>query len=137
MVIIMPHGSNGFKKEEEEIQSLDLENLEEKTCMLKVSLELPKFKLEQSIELNPILEQVDFALQGGFVVLSTYFSCFNFQLGIKDLFRQDVADLSGITPKNDLYISKAIQKTFFLVNEEGAEAAAATGNRITHFHALL
>ena len=43
-----------------------------------------------------------------------------------DMF-SDKADLSGITGARDLYVSSVIQKVFVEVNEEGSEAAAATG----------
>jgi serine protease inhibitor len=67
-------------------------------------LELPKFKIEYSIELAQPLRE----------------------LGMKTAFDADKANFSGISSE-PLYISAARQKTFVEVKEEGTEAAAVTG----------
>lgn len=43
------------------------------------------------------------------------------------MFDPSKADFSGMIEGEDLCVSAAIQKTFMDVNEEGTEAAAATG----------
>ncbi|XP_055964490.1 leukocyte elastase inhibitor-like [Sorex fumeus] len=99
--------STGLKKIEEQ---LTLENLMEWTRpenmpVVKVNVHLPKFKLEESYTLNEALAR----------------------LGLHDLFDSRRADLSGIGGARDLFISNMAHKSFVDVNEEGTEAAAATG----------
>ncbi|XP_059802732.1 neuroserpin [Hypanus sabinus] len=69
----------------------------------KVEVFLPRFKVMQNVDLKEILAS----------------------LGILDLFNVN-ADLSAMTGKKELYISKAIHSSYIEVNEEGSEAAAAS-----------
>ncbi|XP_047590700.1 leukocyte elastase inhibitor [Lutra lutra] len=114
MIILLPDdiedGSTGLKKLEEQ---LTLEKLHEWTKAenldwVEVNVHLPKFKLEESYDLNSHLAH----------------------LGIEDLFSRK-ADLSGMSGTRDLFISKVVHKSFVEVNEEGTEAAAATAGIAT------
>lgn len=120
MVILLPEDiedeSTGLKKIEEQ---LTLEKLHEWTKRehlenIDVHVKLPRFKLEESYTLNSNLGR----------------------LGVQDLFSNGKADLSGMSGSRDLFISKIIHKSFVEVNEEGTEAAAATGG-IAVFAMLL
>ena len=66
---------------------------------------LPKFTFESSFDLSETLKS----------------------MGMVAAFDPDSADLSGMTGKNDLFISDVIHKAFVAVDEAGTEAAAATG----------
>ncbi len=70
----------------------------------KINVYIPKFKMETRYALREVL----------------------YEMGIKNAFTM-TADFSGITGKKELFISKVIHKAFVEVNEEGTEAAAATG----------
>ncbi|XP_072880310.1 leukocyte elastase inhibitor-like [Hemitrygon akajei] len=115
MVILLPDDimddATGLKKLE---QTLTLEKLQEWTLQTKmekteVSVHLPRFKMENNFELNSALSS----------------------LGMTDLFDGSKADLSGISGTYDLFVSKAVHKSFVEVNEEGTEAAAATAIIVT------
>lgn len=70
-----------------------------------VNVNLPRFKLEMTINLVPILES----------------------MGMVDAFSPYLADFSGIDGATDLSIDTAIHKAVVEVDETGTVAAAATG----------
>ncbi|NWQ81559.1 SPB11 protein, partial [Columbina picui] len=72
---------------------------------LRVKVYLPQFKMEESYVLNKTLQE----------------------MGVMNVFDWGKADLSGISRKDGLVVSKAIQKSFVEVNEEGTEASDAMG----------
>lgn len=63
-----------------------------------------------------------FAITSGFSLPDTLV-----KLGIVSAFDPDLADLSGIDGARDLFVDKAVHKAMITVDEDGAEAAAATG----------
>lgn len=78
-------------------------------CPLEVDVYLPKFRLEEKYKLNADLQS----------------------LGMTDAFERRKANFTGISEKMGLYVSNVTHKCFVEVNEEGSEAAAATGIQIT------
>ncbi|XP_044897011.1 serpin B7 isoform X2 [Felis catus] len=73
-----------------------------------VEVFLPRFKIEKNYEIKHHLRA----------------------LGLKDIFDESRADLSGVAAGGRLYLSKMMHKSYIEVAEEGTEAAAATGNNI-------
>ncbi|XP_019713053.1 leukocyte elastase inhibitor-like [Hippocampus comes] len=71
---------------------------------VEVQVGLPRFKMEVTYNLEEIL----------------------ISMGMVDAFDGDRSDFSGMSPADDLALSKVIHKAFVEVNEEGTEAAAAT-----------
>jgi len=105
MLIILPRKNDGLAHIE---QCFSAEKLEACTAPLrktKVEVHLPRFQTESSFDLKKTLSAP----------------------GIKDAFDPQRADFSGISGTRDLFIGAAVHKAFVLVNEEGTEAAAATG----------
>ena len=74
-----------------------------------VTVSLPRFKITSDDDIGEVFKR----------------------MGISDLFDKTAADLSGIQKTEKLYVSKVLHKAVVEVNEEGSEAAAATGVLIT------
>jgi serpin B len=107
MLLLLPKKADGLSALS---ASLSLERLDGLLAQLRerqVISFIPKFKLEASFAMKPTLEA----------------------LGMKLAFSRD-ADLSGISARDALFISAVIHKAFVDVNEEGTEAAAATGEDV-------
>lgn len=105
MTIILPNKKNGLEKLEKDLLKFDFSKGLKFENPRTYHIQIPKFKIESRFDLVDKLQS----------------------LGITDLFDKSKADLSGFTGNKDLFGSKMIQKAFIEVNEEGSEAAAATG----------
>jgi len=105
LVVLLPKKRYGLVELE---SSLNLENImswQNRMQERKVEVFFPKFKIESQFSLSSNL----------------------IAMGMSDAFSPDRADFSGMVGHKNLYISAVIHKAFVQVNEEGTEAAAATG----------
>nr|XP_034368594.1 serpin B8 [Arvicanthis niloticus] len=106
MVILLPDESTGLDVVK---TALTYEKLtawinQETLTESKVQVFLPRLKLEESYDLETVLQS----------------------LGMTDAFEETKADFSGMTTKKNVPVSKVAHKCFVEVNEEGTEAAATT-----------
>uniref|UniRef100_A0A8C4L329 Serpin domain-containing protein n=1 Tax=Equus asinus asinus TaxID=83772 RepID=A0A8C4L329_EQUAS len=107
MMLLLPNEVDGLKKLEDKLTAEKLiewtssQNMRERF----VDLYLPRFKVEESYDLKDTM----------------------MSLGMLDAFSPQDADFSGMTGSRSLVVSKILHKSFVEVNEEGTEAAAATG----------
>jgi len=109
MIFVLPKeescGSSGLKAMEQAMSvSAFGQELEGFAYERDVVVTIPKFKIESTHELNEPLKKS----------------------GVVDIFDAGSCDLSGISGDRSLFVSVVVQKAFIEVNEEGAEAAAAT-----------
>ncbi|XP_072854644.2 serpin B11 [Pogona vitticeps] len=107
MIIMLPNDINGLAQVED---MLSCENLTQWMASQNmnedhVEMYIPRFKLEGTSDLNLTLQE----------------------LGMIDVFDESKADLSGMSPSRQLFLSKVIHKACVDVNEVGTVAAAATG----------
>ncbi len=103
MLILLPR-SYDLKSLENSLTPENLNRWRRKLKKQRVNVFIPKFTLNTKYILNGILKR----------------------MGLKVPF-SSIADFSGITGAKDLFISSVIHQAFVDVNEEGTEAAAATG----------
>ncbi|NWX65255.1 SPB10 protein, partial [Promerops cafer] len=108
MFVLLPDDiTTGLELVERELTYEKLSEWTKSDNMMKaeVDLYLPKMKLEENYDLKSTLSS----------------------MGIRNAFDPGQADFTGMSVKKDLFISQVIHKAFVEVNEEGTEAAAATG----------
>lgn len=111
MIVLLPVEINGLKQLEEQLTADKL--LEwtraENMHMTELYLSLPRFKVDEKYDLPIPLEH----------------------MGMVDAFDPQKADFSGMSSTQGLVVSKVLHKSFVEVNEEGTEAAAATGVEVS------
>uniref|UniRef100_A0A8C0XSA9 Serpin B12 n=1 Tax=Castor canadensis TaxID=51338 RepID=A0A8C0XSA9_CASCN len=111
MFILLPPWSDDNMKGLQELErNINYEKMvawssSENMSEQEVAVSFPQFTMEDSYDLNSILQD----------------------MGITDIFNEMKADLTGISPDPNLYLSKIIHKTFVEVDEIGTQAAAASG----------
>lgn len=107
MVILLPNTIEGLAAVENLLSVGMLNDILQGMQQMKIEVVLPKFKIEAKFDLKNILSG----------------------LGIKDVFSARDANLTKMfeAPPADAHVSDVVHKAFVEVNEEGTEAAAATG----------
>jgi serpin B len=104
LVILLPKETEGLKQLENSLSETALTNWLAKGALREVEVFLPKFKMTAQFSLAQTLAGM--GMPGAF---------------------SPQADFSGMDGGRDLFISAVVHKAFVDVNEEGTEAAAATG----------
>ncbi|XP_073485192.1 serpin I2 [Aquarana catesbeiana] len=107
LVLALPEENVEIEDLEKKLTEPVLRGWNTKMTEETVEISLPRFKIEQKVDLKPAL----------------------LNLKVTNVFDQN-CDLSGITDTSNLHISKMVQKVSIEVNEAGSEAAASTGIQV-------
>ncbi|KAH0620398.1 hypothetical protein JD844_020806 [Phrynosoma platyrhinos] len=107
MLIVMPEEEADFMDLEDHLTIELVESWLKTMEIRKMDIYFPKFKLDQSYQIEELLQD----------------------MGIKDLFSFK-ADLSHLTDQRYMKISKVLQRAVIEVDEKGTEAAAISGSEI-------
>jgi serpin B len=105
MVVFLPKETEGLAALEQLLAVESIGTWMAGIAKQEVRVILPKFKITSEFGLAEILVA----------------------MGMKDAFSLALADFSGMTGRRDLFIDAVVHKAYVDVNEEGTEAAAATG----------
>ncbi|XP_026328449.1 antichymotrypsin-2-like isoform X4 [Hyposmocoma kahamanoa] len=116
-IVILPKEVDGIAALVDKLKDPSaLESATSKMYTFDVNVSLPKFKIETKTDLKDVLLKMD----------------------VKRVFDPQQAQLSRLLKgEGNLFVSKAIQKAFIEVNEEGAEAAAANAFGIATLSAVI
>jgi serpin B len=104
MVILLPDQGT-FAAFEDALSADQFDSILGSVVWQQVALSMPRFTYESEFGLKDALAQ----------------------MGMPDAFEPGVADFSGMSDQNNLYISDVVHKAFVKVDESGTESAAATG----------
>ncbi|XP_075723865.1 iris-like [Rhipicephalus microplus] len=104
LVIFLPYEVDGLRSVEERLSVDTLRLALSQLSPGRVALTMPKFKIAIKTDLEHTLKR----------------------LGVRDVFRPGVANLSGIVDSGDLWLSDIFHETYFRVEEDGTESAAGT-----------
>lgn len=105
MLVVLPNAVDGLAAVEQTLSPATLDEWVKGMGVREVEVTLPKFNMSMRMALGDTLKA----------------------MGMPLAFSPDGADFSGMDGKKDLYIARVIHQAFVEVNEEGTEAAAATG----------
>jgi serpin B len=105
MIVLLPKKIDGLAEFEKTLTAAKVADWLPKLRQQEVMVSLPKFKMTSEFSMKDTLAA----------------------MGIKQLFNANGADLSGMDGQRDLFVSAVVHKAYVDVNEEGTEAAAATG----------
>ncbi|XP_017838180.1 serine protease inhibitor 42Dd isoform X2 [Drosophila busckii] len=105
MLIVLPNTKTGLSQLEEKLRSTPISLITEQLRSTEVQVKLPKFKAEFQVELSEAFQQ----------------------LGMTRMFSDNAQFGKMLTEPESLKVSAIIHKAFIDVNEQGTEAAAATG----------
>ena len=105
MIILLPKETDALPEFEKKLKLEDFSQWLDRLHRREVIVSVPKFKTTSQFSLASVLKS----------------------MGMGDAFSARAADFLGITGSRDLFISAVIHKAYVDVNEEGTEAAAATG----------
>jgi serpin B len=109
MVIFLPR-KGMFENFEARLSIGRLDAILTQLCSERIALAMPKFEFTSEFSLADTLAE----------------------LGMPDAFQSRVADFSGMDGTRDLFIGHVAHKAYVAVNEEGTEAAGASGVGMTY-----
>src|SRR5262249_56818181 len=108
MWVLLPDEIEGLSALEARLTADNLSRWQSGLRKQEVRVFLPRFKLTSQFQLAEALKA----------------------MGMSRVFTPGEADLSGMSSEQELFVSAVIHKAFVDVNEEGAEAGAATGGGV-------
>lgn len=109
MLILLPHELNDLREIESSLNAANLSAWTQGLATSEITVKMPRFLINSEFSLGETLAA----------------------MGMPSAFRAEAADFSGMDGARDLFLSAVVHKAFVEVNEEGTEAAAATGGTMS------